>query len=165
MKRYLCEIFLIIVMGCSMAGCGMLKKTPKPTNTTVYTYKDSVIINDSIRVVDLPVEKIIDLVPVYDTLEMETSLAKSRAWVDTSKHLLRGSIMNKPQAKLKTENKEKIVYRDSISTKEVPVPYEVVKIETKYPTLFWVLLAIVGLIGGIYIVKLARWLMKIGKSA
>ena len=136
-------------------GCGTTKPV-QPTSQVIYTYKDSTVIKDSLRIVDLPVERIVDVAAVYDTLELETSLAKSRAWVDFSKHVLAGEIENKTQAKIRVEYKERLIYRDSIYTKEVPVPYEVEKVVTKYPTLFWILLAFAVIVIGKNVPKLIK---------
>ena len=147
-----------------MVGCGVLKKPQvQPSTQTVYTYKDSTVIRDSLRYVDLPVERIVDRVAVYDTLELETSLAKAVVWVDTSKHALSGDIRNKEKAKIKVEYRDRIIYRDSVHTKEVPVPYEVTVEKTKYPALFWVLLVFAVMVIGKNAPKLinaAKWLTK-----
>ena len=101
--------------------------------------------------------------PVYDTLDMETSLAKAKAYIDLNTHMLRGEMWNKPQVKIKVEYRERYVYRDSIETKEVPVPYEVVVEKTKYPALFWILLVLAVVYLGAKVpklVKTANWLTK-----
>ena len=157
MKKWICEIMFFLLVVASMTGCGIFKKAQRPENITQYTYIDSLVIKDSIRVVDLPVERIVDIVPDYDTLEMETSLAKSKSWVDTTSHTLRGEIENKPQAKIKVPYKEHIVFRDSISIKEVPVPYEVIKKEIKYPLAFWILLAFAALMVGVCIPSIVKF--------
>ena len=132
-----------------MVGCGVLKKPQvQPSTQTMYTYKDSTVIRDSIRTVDLPVERIVDKVAVYDTLELETSLAKALAWVDGERHLLVGNIENKKNANIKVEYRERLIYRDSIYTKEVPVPYKVEVEKVKYPFLFWALLAFAVIVLG-----------------
>lgn len=113
-----------------LLGCAAVRPVPVKTETVI-NYIDSLVIKDSVRVVELPVERIKDIVPIYDTLELETSLAGSKTWLDTTFHTLRGEIHNKPQAKISTPYEEHIVYRDSIVTKEVPV--EVVKeVKTHY---------------------------------
>ena len=156
MKNIIGKILTVLTVGMVVA-CGILHKpTPQPSTNVQVVVKDSTVIRDSLRVVDLPVERIVDMVAVYDTLELETSLAKSRAWVDTNRHMLVGDIENKNQAKIKVEYRDRIIYRDSIYTKEVPVPYEVVKEVTKYPTLFWILLAFAITVIGIKAPKLVK---------
>ena len=105
------------------------------TNTQV---RDSVVIQVRDSVVITPIERVVDVAAVYDTLKMETSLAKSRAWLDTTNHMLRGEIQNKKQVQKEIKTEVKWQTRDSIVYKELPVPYEVVK--TKHPAVFWWLL-------------------------
>ena len=80
--------------------------------------------------VPIPVERYVDVVPAYDTLRLETTLAKSEAYVDTLTHTLKGNLEHKPEA-LKTTIKYKdhivTVTKDSLVTKEIPVPVEVVR--------------------------------------
>lgn len=165
MKPFFYKIVLLLAVTETMVGCGLFTKPsqPQPSTQVQVTYKDSTIVKDSIRIVDLPVERIVDMVAVYDTLELETSLAKSRAWVDTSRHALVGGIENKKQAKIKVEYRERLIYRDSIYIKEVPVPYEVEVEKVKYPTLFWILLVFAVTVIGVKtpkIVKFANALLK-----
>ena len=124
------RIIAYIITAVMLIGCATIRTVPVKTET-VFNYIDSLVIKDSVRVVELPVERIKDIVPIYDTLELETSLATSKTWLDTTFHTLRGEIRNKPKAKISTPYEEHIVYRDSIVTKEVPV--EVVKeVKTHY---------------------------------
>ena len=159
MKSFFSKIILLLSVMGMMVGCGILCKpsNPQPSTNVHVNIKDSTVIKDSLRLVDLPVERIVDRVAIYDTLELETSLAKSRAWVDTTKHTLVGSIENKKNANIKVEYRERFIYRDSIYTKEVPVPYEVTKEVTKYPTLFWVLLVFAIMVIGSKFPKLIKY--------
>ena len=86
-------VFLLSFMGCSTTRYVPVKETEKE----VTNYKDSVRIRDSIIVI--PVERIVDVVPAYDTLKLETTQARAKAYVDTTLHLLRGSIENKDNEK------------------------------------------------------------------
>lgn len=121
-----------------MFSCATIK--PKPETNTQINIKDSTVVHTIDSVVIRPVERVVDIVAQYDTLKMETSLAKANAYVDTTLHMLRGSIENKNGTKEKYIYKDKIVYKDSIVVKETKVPYEVVKEVTKIPKLFWWLL-------------------------
>ena len=162
MKR---STLVLVALLLLVGGCGVFKKVPQPNNETkvTYVYKDSTVVKEVVKEVDLPVERIVDAVAVYDTLELETSLAKARAYVDTTSHTLKGSIENKKTANLKIEYRDRFIYRDSIYTKEVPVPYEVEKEVVKYPVLFWVLLVFAITVLGMKfpkLIKAANWLTK-----
>ena len=94
--------------------------------------RDSVIYRvDTLRI-PVPVETVKEVVPM-DTLKMETSVAEAKVWADTSTKTLKGELKNKKTELAATQvvYKEKTVYRDSLITKEIPVPVEVEK-EVKY---------------------------------
>ena len=123
-------IFLLSFIGCSTTRYVPVKETEKE----VVNFKDSIQIRDSIVII--PVERIVDVVPAYDTLKLETTQAKAKAYVDTTLHLLRGSIENKDKAK--TEVREVIRFVDRTDTIyiEKPVPYEVEKKVRYVPAFF-----------------------------
>ena len=63
-------------------------------------------------------------------------MAEAKAWVDSSKAVLAGSIKNKDKViDIPVQVKEKVAVRDSIVYKDVPVPVEVVK--TVHPKYEW----------------------------
>ena len=106
----------------------------KPREEIIYTYKDSTVVHQVDCLKFIPVERIKDIVPVYDTLKMETSLAKAQSYVDTTTHNLVGKIENKKEIQFKT----KIEYREKIirDTTTIRVPYEVVKTEVRKPKIY-----------------------------
>ena len=128
--RRLLIIPLVLLFACS---------TPRPTVVeTVVNYRDSLVIKDSIRTVILPVERVKDVVPTYDTLFMSTSLASSKTWVDTTLHMLKGEMRNKPVAKIPVPVTEHTVFCDSLVYKEIPVEVKVpVKTHPKYEWWLW----------------------------
>lgn len=116
-------------------GCSTTRYVPvKETEKEVVNYKDSIRIRDSIVVI--PVERIVDIASAYDTLKLETTQARAKAYVDTTLHLLRGSIENKNKAKTEVREVVKFVERtDTLYIKE-PVPYEVEKRVRYVPSFF-----------------------------
>lgn len=124
------NIFLFIIFLLSFVGCSTTRyATVSGVEKEVTNYKDSIRIRDSIVVI--PVERIVDIVPVYDTLKLETTQAKAKAYVDTTLHLLRGSIENKDKAKAEVREVVKFVEKIDTLYIEKPVPYEVEK-QVKY---------------------------------
>ena len=114
MKRIL---FLILLL---FASCSTIKYVPVKGDDiyhTEYITKDSIVYT--------PVEVIKEVVPELDTLYMETSVAKAKAYLDTNLNALKGEMKNKKEIIYK----DKIVYRDSIiiQKQEIPVKVEVVK--------------------------------------
>lgn len=149
MSKFIQNILLITIPILFLISCSVTKTVPVQEKI-VYNYIDSLRIKDS--TVIIPIERIVDIVPQYDTLTLETSLAKSVSYVDTSLHLLRGSIANK------TGITERIVYQDRIIKQvdsiyvEKPVEVEVIK--TKAPSILWYSLGFNLLILIIVIIKL-----------
>ena len=133
MKHF--NTFLFILFLLSFVGCSTTRYVPvKEIEKEVANYKDSIRIRDSIVVI--PVERIVDVVPTYDTLRLETTQARAKAYVDTTLHLLRGSIENKDKAKTEVREVVKFVERtDTLYIKE-PVPYEVEKKVRYVPAIY-----------------------------
>ena len=140
--RYFSSAIILLAI---LTGCATIR--PVPVETVIrYETRDSLILRDS--TVMIPIERIVDVVPAYDTLKMETSMAEARAWVDTTTHTLKGELKNKAGTQYKYVDREKIVYKDSIVTKEVPVEVEVVKtVHPKYEKWLWIytILSLAGL--------------------
>ena len=116
-------------------GCSTTRYVPvKETEKEVTNHKDSIRIKASIVVI--PVERIVDIVPVYDTLKLETTQARAKAYVDTTLHLLRGSIENKDKAKTEVREVIKFVERTDTLYIDKPVPYEVEKQVRYVPAIY-----------------------------
>ena len=134
-----------IILLATITGCATIK--PVPVETIIqYETRDSLILRDS--TVIIPIERVVDVVQPYDTLKMETSMAEARAWVDTTTHTLKGELKNKAGTQYKYVDREKIVYKDSIVTKEVPVEVEKI-VKTHYPYEKWLWLWFVLSVSGL----------------
>ena len=129
------NIFLFIIFLFTFIGCSTTRYVPvKEIEKEVTNYKDSIRIKDSIVVI--PVERIVDIVPAYDTLNLETTQARAKAYVDTTLHLLRGSIENKDKAKTEVREVIRFVERTDTVYVEKPVPYEVEKRVRYVPAIY-----------------------------
>ena len=153
MKKLITILLLII---CCFS-CSTIKYVPIKGDTVV-EYRDTTIYKDSI--VYTPKEVVKEIVPELDTLLMETSLAKATAYLDTTNRMLRGTIENKKGITEQIKYKEKIVYRDSVVTQEIPV--EVTKEVVKYRHTFFDKLCwlISGLSISILLIYIAKWYAK-----
>lgn len=154
MKRLIIlGLVLMVVFGCATTKPNII--TPK--EEIKITLRDSVVIKDSIRIV--PIEVVKEISPQYDTLIMETSLAKSKSWIDTANKSLRGEIVNKQQ----NQQRERIEIRyiEKIDTIKIvePIPYPepepyVPKIY-KYSMGFSIIVIVV--LGLLVFLKIKRW--------
>ena len=130
-----------------------------PTNTDTHIeYRDSVVYKvDTLRI-PVPVETVKEVVPPMDTLKMETSVAEARVWADTDTKTLKGEMRNKKTELSQPQviYKEKTVYRDSLITKEIPVPVEVEKPVKYIP---WIV-KVLAWLGGISLVATVIYILR-----
>ena len=156
MKKLLIALLLLI----TATACKTIQYVPIKGDTVV-EYRDTTIWKDSL--IYTPVEVVKEVVPQMDTLNMETSLASATAYVDTTTNTLKGSIKNKKGITEQIKWREKIVYRDSLVTQEVPVEVQVTK-EVKthfwYEKILWVLSLLAGVMIGRKIYPIVKkWLL------
>ena len=122
--KWLKNALYVAISVLVLNACGNVKPIPIKYET-IYTYKDSVNYRDSTIYHHLYKEYYKDYTGLLDTLYLETSYSQGKAYVDTTAKALKGELENKDiDIPIKIKWKEKIVNRDSIVYKEVPVPVE-----------------------------------------
>lgn len=122
----------VLILFCLLlSGCVTTKYVP--VKETEYV-RDTVILKADTVKLTIPVEKIVEVVPQFDTLRMETSVAKAEAYADTATGTLKGKIENKHY-----QQKKEIQHAEKIRTveKRVEVPVEVVKLKYRIPRWVW----------------------------
>ena len=133
----------LLAIATLMLGCATIRPVPVQTTTQVQTVvRDSVRWKDSTIYVQVPIERYVDVVPVYDTLRLETELAQAEAYVDTLTRTLKGNIENRKEpfkTIIKYQDRKVEIRKDSIITKEIPVEVETIK--KVVPRWCWYLLA------------------------
>ena len=136
---YFCLLALVI------SGCKTIEYIP--VNHTEYiTVRDTTVLRDTTIKYKIEKQYVRDYTGLLDELVLETDYAIARAHVDTTAAKLSGSIENKEKTvEIKTQWKERLVYRDSIITKEVPVEVEVEKIVKVVPR-FWKFFGLIGML-------------------
>lgn len=133
-----CALIAVIFTACST-----VKYIPVETIKEVHV-RDSVYYRDTLVRVELEKARLSDFVDVTDTLVLSDGYSRSTSFLDTTRAVLRGSIETiKPYVEKPVPVKHKIEYRDTVITKEVPVPVEVEK-PVKYVPLLVKLLAWIG---------------------
>ena len=139
MKRIL---FLILLL---LTSCSTIKYVPvkgEDIYHTEYITKDSIVYT--------PVEVIKEVAPELDTLYMETSVAKAKAYLDTNLNTLKGEMKNKKEIIYR----DKIVYRDSIIIQKQEIPVEVEVEKKVVPCWCWWLLVINILTAIVFAIRL-----------
>ena len=104
-------------------GCAATKPATVPIqSSTIIEYKDTTIYLEKVIEVPVPVERVVEVVPRFDTLRMETGVAKAECWADTTNRVLRGRMENKQTAlKGKIDTCFVVEYVDRYTEKEVAV--------------------------------------------
>ena len=143
---------ILIALSCIISGCKVIKYVPIKETEYVHI-KDSVYLRDTTIQYKIEKQYMRDYTGLLDTLRMETDYAESESYVDTAKNSLVGSIRNKDRhIDIPVQYKERIVYRDSIRDREVPVPVEkIVKTHYSYEKWLWIWSILSTLVIGIAI--------------
>ena len=104
-------------------GCAATKPATVPIqSSTIIEYRDTTIYLEKVIEVPVPVERVVEVVPRFDTLRMETGVAKAECWADTTNRVLRGRMENKQTAlKGKIDTCFVVEYVDRYTEKEVAV--------------------------------------------
>lgn len=129
MKNKLIFLVWLLFFSCS---------TPK-----YITVKETEVIKDTVKIkadtvrVEIPKEVVINVVPELDTLKLETSIAESTAYLDTSTNTLKGTLKNK---KIELRKEIQTVEKIKFVEHKVEVPVEVEVVKTKTPRWAWVML-------------------------
>ena len=134
---YLIPTLLILAIGLLMVSCKTTTQIPVQTVEKI-VYKDTLVyVHDSV-LIEIPFEKVKEVLPVMDTSYLKTSLAESVAYIDTANRKLYHSLEQKGEVKIVYDTIVKFQYIDKIIEKEVPVEVEIIKY--KRDALFWWLL-------------------------
>lgn len=141
-----------LFLALAVISCRTQPTTVIQKEEIIWTYKDSITTRDSICYI--PIERYVDIVPIYDTLVLENSISISRSWADTTNHLLRGELKNKNAIQYQVKYVDRVVKNDSIVEKEVPKPYPVIEEKMYIPTFAWICIVWAA----ISIVLLGLWL-------
>lgn len=128
-------LLVFLIFGLSLQGCKP-KQVIVEKEKYVYVTKDSIVNRDSTVYVPYEVYKDYSL----DTLVLQTSLAISKSWLDTSSAYIVGEIRNLKAVEVKYIEIDKWHTKDSIVEREVPIPYEVEVVKTHIPTWAWITL-------------------------
>jgi hypothetical protein len=109
--------------------------------------RDSLVIETRIDTlkVQLPPERVRDWTGLLDTLRLETGLATSTTWVDTTRGILAGELKNKETpVEVAVPSTHTLERKDSIIYKEIPYRVEITKEKKIYP-LWMIILSCLGI--------------------
>lgn len=139
------KITTCLLIAALFSACGTVQYVPVETIKEVHV-KDTTVLHDTTIQYQIEKEYVRDYTGLLDELVLETEYAIAKAHVDTAAEKLTGSIENKDKAlNIPTQYKERLVYRDTVITKEKIVPVEVEKKVIVVP-LIYKALSIIGLL-------------------
>lgn len=144
-SKYIIRFFAAALAVFFVACSPKIIQVPVETVKEVHI-RDSVYFTDTLVRIELEKARLSDLVNISDTLVLQTDLARSVAFIDTTAGKLKGTIENiKPYAEKPISLKNKIEYRDTVIYSEIPVPVEVEKEVIVVPW-FYKTLSVIGLL-------------------
>lgn len=115
-----------------LISCSSLKEIPVQTIERI-EYRDSTVFIHDTLTIEVPVEKVKEIVPQDTVSQIATSLAFSEAKID--KGMLYHSLEQKGEIKTVYDTIVTVEYIDRIIEKEVPIEVEVIK--HKRDNIFW----------------------------
>ena len=122
-------------------GCKTIQYVPVETVREVSVH-DTTFLHRTDTLVQVPQVSIADFIDITDTLKLVGTHSSATAWVDTTHGVLAGKMVQGGKLPVQIVEKERIVYRDSISVKEVPVEIEK---PVPYVPLFWRICSVFGI--------------------
>lgn len=146
-RKILCFSLLYVLL----CGCSTIKEVPIQQIDRI-EYRDSVVfIHDTISV-PVPYEVIREVIPDIDTSYLETSVARSVAYLDKEKKQLSHSLEQKGEVKTKYDTVIVVEYVDKYIEREIPVEVEVEK--PYIPKFFWIVTIYAAIISTWWLIKL-----------
>lgn len=146
-RKILCFSLLYVLL----CGCSTIKEVPIQQIDRI-EYRDSVVfVHDTISV-PVPYEVIREVIPDIDTSYLETSVARSVAYLDKDKKQLSHSLEQKGEIKTKYDTVIVVEYVDKYIEREIPVEVEVEK--PYIPKFFWIITIYAAIISTWWLIKL-----------
>lgn len=146
-RKILCFSLLYVLL----CGCSTIKEVPIQQIDRI-EYRDSVVfVHDTISV-PVPYEVIREVIPDIDTSYLETSVARSVAYLDKEKKQLSHSLEQKGEVKTKYDTVIVVEYVDKYIEREIPVEVEVEK--PYIPKFFWIVTIYAAIISTWWLIKL-----------
>jgi hypothetical protein len=125
-------IFIIIAL---LTSCSVIKEIPVQTIEKI-EYRDSLIfVHDTVDV-PVPYEVVKEVLPDVDTSYLQTSVASSVAYIDTTKRQIHHELTQKGHLQAILDTVIVVEYVDKVIEKEVPV--EVIKEVKHIPNWCWI---------------------------
>ena len=147
MKKFYSILAILLVL--LVASCKTIQYVPVKEYVQVAVH-DTTFLHRTDTLVQVPEVSISDFIDLKDTLIMRGTLSESRSWVDSTAMVLKGRLVQTGKIPVQIVEKERVIYRDSTSQVEIPVPFEVEK-RVPYVPFFWKLFSVIGILALAYL--------------
>lgn len=128
---------LFFILVAILSSCSTMREVPVEYIEKI-EYRDSLVyVHDTVDI-QVPIEVVKEVLPDIDTSYLETSVASSIAYLDTSKRELHHELAQKGHLQAVLDTLIVVEYVDRVIEKEVPIEVEIIKY--RRDALFWVLL-------------------------
>lgn len=129
-----------------------------PKVATIETTKyiavhDTTFLHRTDTLVQVPQVSIADFIDITDTLKLVGTHSSATAWVDTTHRVLAGKLIQGGKLPVQIIEKERVVVKDSLITREIPIEVEK---PVPYVPLFWKIMSTIGILA---IAAVALWLV------
>lgn len=151
MKQF--KYTFLFIIAVFFTACKTIQYVPVETIKEVSVHDTTHLFHRD-TLVQIPEVKLGDFIDLTDTLRLSTEYSIMSAWVDTTHNVLAGRLEQGGKLPVQIVEKERLVVRDSIVYKDVPIPVEIEKI-TKVVPLFWKIMSAIGILA---IAVVAFWL-------
>lgn len=144
---------LVFILVTLFTSCSTLKEVPVEYIEKIEIRDSLVYIRDTVDV-PVPYEVVKEVLPDVDTSYLETSVASSVAYLDTTKRQIHHELAQKGHLQAILDTIIVVEYVDKVIEKEVPVEVEIIKY--RRDALFWVLV-------GWALLRLCAFLLRFAK--
>jgi len=114
---------------------------------------DTTYLHRTDTLVQIPEMSLSDFIDVKDTLTIRSSYATSKSWIDQEHNILAGKLIQGGKLPVQIIEKERVVVKDSLITREIPIEVEK---PVPYVPLFWKIMSTIGILA---LAAVALWLV------
>ena len=148
------KITLVYLAACLLVfgGCKTIQYVPVETTKYVSVH-DTTYLHKTDTLVQIPEVSLSDFIDVTDTLTIRSSYAISKSWINQEHNILAGKLIQGGKLPVQIIEKERVVVKDSLITREIPIEVEK---PVPYVPLFWKIMSTIGILA---LAAVALWLV------
>jgi hypothetical protein len=146
------SLVFIVLVAVLFTACTTIKYVPIETVREISVH-DTTYLHKTDTLVQIPEVSLSDFIDLNDTLIMRGTLSEARSWVDSTAMVLKGRLVQTGKIPVQIIEKERVVVKDSLITREIPIEVEK---PVPYVPLFWKIMSTIGILA---LAAVALWLV------